>query len=231
MPVPAALEIAGLSKLFGRTIALRTVTLRLDPGKSLALLGANGSGKTTLLKIVAGAVVPTAGTVAVFGHESRDGVRRAGLHIGLLAGETYLYDDLTAAENVHFTLTMAGHKASSIRVLGALEAVRLASHAGDRVRSFSSGMKRRLAIARVQVLEPRLLLLDEPYNSLDAEGADMIDDWIRSVTQSGGAAVVATHDAQRITALADMVAHLDRGVVTYAGPAQGYQEAHALHVG
>ena len=231
MPVPSALEIAGLSKLFGRTIALRAVTLRLDAGQSLALLGANGSGKTTLLKIVAGATVPTAGTVTVFGHDGREGVRRAGLHIGLLAGETYLYDDLTAAENVHFALTMAGHKPSTSRVLDALEAVRLRSHAGDRVRSFSSGMKRRLAIARVQVLEPSLLLLDEPYNSLDADGADMVDDWIRSVTQSGGAAVVATHDARRITALADMVAHLDRGVVQYVGTAQGYRETHALHVG
>ncbi len=231
MPVPSALEIGGLSKLFGRTIALRAVTLQLDHGQSLALLGANGSGKTTLLKIVAGAIAPTAGTVEVFGHDGWDGARRAGVQIGLLAGETYLYDDLTAAENLHFTLTMAGRKATKSQVSDALEAVRLASHADDRVRSFSSGMKRRLAVARVQVLEPRLLLLDEPYNSLDADGADMIDDWIRGVTRSGGAVVVATHDAKRITALADLVAYLDRGVVQYAGPVHGYKGAHALHVG
>lgn len=197
----------------------------------MALLGANGSGKTTLLKLVAGAAVPTAGTIRVFGHDLRDGIRRAGSHIGLLAGESYLYDDLTAAENVRFALTMAGQKAIDSRVSAALEAVRLASHADDRVRSFSSGMKRRLAVARVQVLEPRLLLLDEPYNSLDADGADMIDDWIHGVTRSGGAVVVATHDAKRITPLVDLVAHLDRGAVKYAGPAQAYKGAHALHVG
>lgn len=231
MPSPSALEITGLSKLFGRTIALRAVTLRVDPGQSLALLGANGSGKTTLLKVVAGATQPTAGTVAVFGHDCRDGAGGTASRVGLLASETYLYDDLTAAENMRFTITMAGRKAEDTGVLAALEAVGLASHADDRVRSFSSGMKRRLAVARVQVLDPRLLLLDEPYNSLDADGADLIDHWIRAVTRAGGAAVVATHDAKRITALADLVAFLDRGVVKYAGPTQGYRGAHALSVG
>ena len=92
-------------------------------------------------------------------------------------------------------------------------------------------MKRRLAVARVQVLQPRLILLDEPYNSLDADGADMIDNWIRDVTAVGGTAVVATHDAKRIMGLADLVAYLDRGVVRYAGPVQTYREDHALHVG
>lgn len=231
MPSPHALEIAGLSKLYGRTIALRAITLRLEPGQILALLGANGSGKTTLLKIVAGAVAPTVGTVAIFADERSQDPRRARSHSGLLASETYLYDDLTAAENVRFTLTMAGQNASDARVLSALEAVRLATHAGDRVRSFSSGMKRRLAVARVQVLQPRLLLLDEPYNSLDADGTDMIDDWIRSVATMGGAVVVATHDAKRITALADLVAYLDRGTLRYTGPVHGYREEHALHVG
>jgi heme exporter protein A len=231
MPSPHALEIAGLSKLFGRTIALRAITLRLEPGQILALLGANGSGKTTLLKIVAGAIAPTAGTVEIFADERRPDPVGARSHIGLLASETYLYDDLTAAENLRFTLTMAGQKTSDARVLSALEAVRLAPHAADRVRSFSSGMKRRLAVARVQVLQPRLLLLDEPYNSLDADGTDMIDDWMRNVTKLGGAVVVATHDAKRITALADFVAYLDRGRLRYAGPVHGYREDHALDVG
>jgi heme exporter protein A len=226
-----ALEITGLSKIYGRTIALRAVTLRLAAGQSLALLGANGSGKTTLLKIVAGAMSPTAGTVALFGRDTRRGSHVVRSQIGLLASESYLYDDLTARENLHFTLTMAGRAASDEQILPALDAVRLRSHAGDRVRSFSSGMKRRLAIARIQMLRPRILLLDEPYNSLDADGAELVDDWIRHVTASGGAVVVATHDSQRIMTITDQVARLERGVLGYAGPAQGYREAHALHVG
>jgi heme exporter protein A len=226
-----ALEITGLSKIYGRTIALRAVTLRLAAGQSLALLGANGSGKTTLLKIVAGAMSPTTGTVALFGRDIRRESHLVRSQIGLLASESYLYDDLTARENLGFTLTMAGRAASDAQILQALEAVRLHSHAGDRVRSFSSGMKRRLAIARVQMLQPRILLLDEPYNSLDADGADLVDGWIRHVTASGGAVVVATHDSERIMTVTHQVARLERGVLEYAGPVQGYRETHALQVG
>ena len=98
----------GVSKLFGRTVALRGVTLRADRGQIVALLGANGSGKTTLLKILAGAMTPTAGTVTVYAPGDAVPPRS---HIGLLASETYLYDDLTAAENVRFTLTMSGQRA------------------------------------------------------------------------------------------------------------------------
>lgn len=231
MPSAHALEISGLSKIYGRTIALRAVTLRLAAGQALALLGANGSGKTTLLKIVAGAMSPTMGTVALFGRDTLRESRLARSQVGLLASESYLYDDLTAHENVRFTLTMAARAASDQQILQVLETVGLHSHAGDRVRSFSSGMKRRLAIARVQMLQPRILLLDEPYNSLDADGAELVDEWIRQVTTSGGAVVVATHDAARILTIAHRVARLERGVLGYAGPAQGYREAHALHVG
>jgi heme ABC exporter ATP-binding subunit CcmA len=231
MPSQYALEVVGLSKIYGRTIALRAVSLRLAAGQSLALLGANGSGKTTLLKIVAGAASPTTGTVALFGRDARREPHLSRPQIGLLASETYLYDDLTARENLRFTLTMAGRQASDQQLLQALEAVQLGVHAGDRVRSFSSGMKLRLAVARVQMLQPRILLLDEPYNSLDADGADLVDDWIRQVTNNGGAVVVATHDADRIVAIVDQIAQLERGALQYAGPVQGYREAHALHVG
>jgi heme exporter protein A len=217
-----ALEITGLSKIYGRTIALRAVTLRLAAGQSLALLGANGSGKTTLLKIVAGAMSPTTGTVTLFGRDIRRESHLVRSQIGLLASESYLYDDLTARENLGFTLTMAGRAASDAQILQALAAVR---------RSFSSGMKRRLAIARVQMLQPRILLLDEPYNSLDADGADLVDGWIRHVTASGGAVVVATHDSERIMTVTHQVARLERGVLEYAGPVQGYRETHALQVG
>jgi heme ABC exporter ATP-binding subunit CcmA len=226
-----ALEVVGLSKLYGRTVALRAVTLRVGAGQSLALLGANGSGKTTLLKIVAGVASATAGRVSIFGHDAHSEHRRVRSQVGLLAGESYLYDDLTARENLRFTLTMAAGVASDEQIVPALEAVGLAHHANDRVRSFSSGMKQRLAVARVQLLQSRMLLLDEPYNSLDAEGADMVDEWIGRVTGSGGAVVIATHDAERAMAIADLVAHLDRGMLTFEGPVQGYREAHALHVG
>ena len=217
--------------MYGRTVALRGVSLHAESGESVALVGENGSGKTTLLKVAAGAVTPTAGTISVFGKDLRGEPRAARASIGLLASESYLYDDLTARENMRFASTMAGCAISSDEIHARLRAVRLASHADGLVRTFSSGMKRRLSIARIQMLRRPVLLLDEPHNSLDRDGVDAVDTWIRTVTGEGGIALIATHDVERLTLLVDRVVRLERGTVTFSGSTQEYREAHAIHVG
>lgn len=222
-----ALDLRGIAKLYGSTVALRALSLQLPSGQALALLGPNGSGKTTLLKIVAGAIGPTLGSGAVYGHDLQHDRSALRSLVGLLAAETYHYDDLTARENLRFILTMAGRRPADARLLEALEEVGLAREAGDRVRTFSSGMRRRLALARLSLLAPRLLLLDEPYNSLDADAAALVDAAVRRVTERGGAAVLATHDAARGLSVSDRVAVLDRGVLTHFGPVHSY----AQHVG
>jgi heme ABC exporter ATP-binding subunit CcmA len=231
MSPDVALDIAGVSKIFGRSVALRPVTLHVARGETLALLGANGSGKTTLLKIAAGALTPTAGTVLLDGHDlSREKhLRRS--RIGMLSSETYLYDDLTAVENLRFVSTMAGRVVADEILTLALRRVRLEAHAAQRVRTFSSGMKRRLSVARVQVLGPDVVLLDEPYNSLDAQGADLVDEWIGEVAAHGGIVIVATHDAERALTYAQSVAVLQRGTLVYAGAASEYGNRPAHHVG
>lgn len=222
-PESPAFELHNVTKLYGRTAALKATTLRLDRGQVLALLGPNGSGKTTLLKILAGAITPTAGTGHILGYDMvRDRGEIRG-DVGLSAVESYLYDDLSASENLRFISTMAGGKPASSGIDAALQRVSLTANADQRARSFSSGMKRRLALARLVLLQPRLLLLDEPYNSLDAEGADVVDALIRETVQRGGAAVVATHDAERILQQADLVAVLDRGSLRQVGPAGDYR--------
>lgn len=225
-----SVELHGIAKLYGRTAALRAVSLRLESGQVLALLGPNGSGKTTLLKILAGAISPTLGRGAIFGKDIR--ADRAALRpeVGLLAAETYLYDDLTARENLRFILTMAGRRLPESELRAVLERVSLAGQANDRVRSFSSGMKRRLTVARLLLLQPRLLLLDEPYNSLDAEAAALVDEVVREASSEGRTVILATHDAERALALADQVAELQRGALIHLGPAPAYR-GHAQHVG
>jgi heme exporter protein A len=215
---PPAVDLHRIAKLYGHTPALKATTLRLEAGSVLALLGPNGSGKTTLLKILAGAVAPTLGQGTIFGHDLRADRLALRSLVGLLAAESYLYDDLTAVENLRFAATMAGRVSASDTVLAALHGVGLADVAGRRVRTFSSGMKRRLSLARTLLLEPRLLLLDEPYNSLDEAAAPLVDRAARGVSLDGGAVLIATHDADRALAVATHVAHLDRGVLTRFEP-------------
>lgn len=224
-----ALDLRRLTKLYDRTPALRAVTLRLDAGRTLALLGPNGSGKTTLLKIVAGAVSPTLGGGWVLGHDL--GADRAALRreVGLLASESYLYDDLSALENLRFVMTMAGYRPREEQLVQMLDKVALAPHAHQRLRTFSSGMKKRLSLARVLLLDPRLLLLDEPYNSLDLAGMDLIDEIVREGARHGRTTVLATHDAERALALADESAVLEQGRLVALHPAPDV--THAQYVG
>jgi ABC-type multidrug transport system ATPase subunit len=225
-----AIELRGVAKLYGRSAALRSLTLHLDWGETLALLGPNGSGKTTLLRILAGAVAPTLGNGTIFGYDLRS--ERAPLRpqVGYLASESYHYDDLSARENLHFTLTMAGHKPGS-EIDRVLAEVGLLASADDRVRTFSSGMRRRLSLARVLLLRPRLLLLDEPYNSLDSDAAALVDEVVRQATAEECVTVVASHDAERVLALAGRVAVLDRGKLVHLGSAASYRGSHVQHVG
>jgi len=227
----SALHMERIAKLYGRTAALRAVSLQLEPGETLALLGPNGSGKSTLLKIVAGAIAPTVGSGSIFGYDLQRERQSLRSVVGFLSSDTYLYDDLSAQENLRFFLTMAGRKPLEGEIMKALQEVSLAGQAGERTRTFSSGMKRRLSLARVLLLRPRLLLLDEPYNSLDAEGADLIDAVIQRHVTSGGATVLATHDAERALGLATQVLALENGGLSYAGAVAGWKARHAQLVG
>jgi heme exporter protein A len=230
MRADPAVELEDVGKAFGATVALRRISLRVAPGETLALLGDNGSGKTTLLKIMAGALAPTVGRGAILGRDLA--AARAWRHdVGFLSSSTYLYDDLTARENLVFVATMAGRGGGASGADDMLRLVSLDRQADARVRNFSSGMKRRLALARVLLLRPFLLLLDEPYNSLDAEAADLVDTIVRSAAGEGRSVILATHDADRALALAGKVAYLERGALSFVGPAEGYRRGGAAHVG
>jgi ABC-type multidrug transport system ATPase subunit len=151
--------------------------------------------------------------------------------VGLLAAESYLYEDLTARENLRFVMTMAGKPTAPARLEAALTEVGLVDESADRVRSFSSGMRRRLSLARLLVLDPELMLLDEPYNNLDAAAVVLVDELVRRWSSEGRAVILATHDAERALALADTVVALQAGTVIYRGSPAGYRMRHAQHVG
>jgi heme ABC exporter ATP-binding subunit CcmA len=211
----AMVEVEGLTKVFGRTLALDAVDLRVDSGEVVALLGPNGAGKTTLLKLLSTALKPTAGGGRVLGLDllkGRDAIRR---RIGMISHNHHLYDDLTAEENLQFSATMHGMRADDGAILKALTEVGLEGQARAKVRTFSTGMKRRLVIGKMLLFEPELLFLDEPHNTLDQAAIALLNGYVASVAARGGAAVVATHNLSRAYGMADRFVLMRDGAVAW----------------
>jgi len=208
-----AIEAQGLWKEYGSTRVLQDVSLSVAPGEGLVLLGPNGAGKTTLLKILATLIRPTAGLVRIAGYELRrdaDAIRR---HVGFLAHGSYLYEDLTAVENLQFFATLHGLAVRKPDLLRALDDVDLEGDADQRVREFSLGMKRRLAFARLGLQRPRVLLLDEPFAGLDQQGIKRVEDSLTAFKDEGAAILMVTHNLGHGLAMADRVAILAAGRV------------------
>jgi heme exporter protein A len=210
----AAIRLDGVARRFGQRWILRGIDLAVQPGEVLALSGRNGSGKTTLLRVVGTVLRPSRGTVRVFGHDvvaAPDAIRAV---VGLLGHDAALYDDLTAAENLVFAQRMAGGATDGAAVRGALSRVGLEQVERERVRGFSAGMRRRLALARLLLRPPKLLLLDEPYASFDTDGIDVVNEFATRVAAGGGVVILATHDLARATEVMTRRLHLADGRLT-----------------
>jgi heme exporter protein A len=204
-----AIAADAIGKRFGARWVLRGVSLRVRPREVVGLLGPNGSGKSTLLRVLATLLRPTSGTARIGAADvlaDPDGVRR---QVGFLAHSPGLYDDLTARENLAFAAAMLGSSGSAIDAL--LERVGLTEVAGSRVRGFSAGMQRRLALARMLLGAPRVLLLDEPYSNLDVAGIALMNTVLREQVASGGAALVVLHELAPATGTLDRTVTLGNG--------------------
>jgi ABC-type multidrug transport system ATPase subunit len=181
-----------LEKRYGPRVALAPLDLDVPRGGFLAVTGANGSGKTTLLRLLAGLAAPSRGTLAV------DADRGA---LGYVGHEPLLYRDLTALENLDLfgRLYRVAERRERIGML--LERYGLWEVRGERVGSYSRGMTQRLALCRALLHDPALLVLDEPFTALDAEGAELLD---RQLAELAGTAtvVLATHEPARVEPLA-----------------------------
>ncbi|HEU4564692.1 MAG TPA: heme ABC exporter ATP-binding protein CcmA [Gemmatimonadaceae bacterium] len=206
-----ALDLENVARRFGSRWALRGVSFRVEPGEVVVVIGHNGSGKSTLLRVAATTLRPTRGGGRVFGHDivrEANAVRGA---IGMLGHAAGVYEDLTAAENLRFALEMLGRVVRAEEIAAALAAVGLGREGRERVRGFSAGMHRRLALARVKLHAPRLLLLDEPYSALDDDGVALVNALVDDTRARGGAVVIVTHDIARARAVADRWARMDGG--------------------
>ncbi|HVE92226.1 MAG TPA: heme ABC exporter ATP-binding protein CcmA [Actinomycetota bacterium] len=190
----------------GLTSVLRGLDLHVASGERIALLGDNGSGKTTLLRILAGLLVPDAGTVSVFGSDPRDAAVRA--HVGYAGHDPGLYPRLTALENLRFRARLYNRGAHRARDL--LSTVGIDPADRRRVATYSNGMKRRVAIACALLPDPKLLLLDEPFAGLDEPGAEAL---VSVLAGRGPAVLIATHEPDRVRTVADRLLTLRGGLL------------------
>jgi heme ABC exporter ATP-binding subunit CcmA len=177
-----------LGKRFGEKRVLHAVDLEVPAGGFALVTGPNGSGKTTLLRICAGLAVPTEGALQV------DAPRA---HVGYLGHEPLVYRELSALENLDLYGRLYRVRERRERIGMLLERYGLWDVRHDRVASYSRGMTQRLALCRVLLHDPELLVLDEPYTALDAQGAELLDEQLQELRRSR-TFLVSTHDPQRI---------------------------------
>lgn len=212
----SAVAADGVWKYFGDYPALRGATFQAPPGACVALLGRNGAGKTTLLRILAHLSKPSKGEVRVFGESAGDAKARA--RIGYLGHGIGVYDDLSAFENLTLFGQLMNVKDRKAAAESALERVGLTRVRDGFVREFSRGMRQRLAIARAFLHNPEVLLLDEPFTSLDDRAIAVLHDLLRDALTKGATIVMSTHQIREAMELATQVALLERGKIVHAGP-------------
>ena len=215
------IRVVGLVRVFGAQRVLDGVDLDVAAGEAVALLGPNGAGKTTLLKIVATLLRPTRGTATVAGHDCVRDAESARADLGVVAHGAHVYEDLTARENLAFWMRLRGGAADGPTLAAALADVDLERHADARVRTFSAGMRRRLALARLALTSPRVLLLDEPFAGLDQRARKWLEGRLETFKAGGGALLMVTHSFGRELGIADRLAILTGGRVVLDTPRVG----------
>jgi len=200
-----ALAAHGVAMSFGVVPVLRDIEFELRPGNLAAITGVNGSGKSTLVKILSGLLRPTRGFVGVYGKtDARD-------RIGLLSHQSFLYPRLTAAENLEFYAALYGFADARARAARWLARMGLEALADYRVRAISRGNEQRLAIARAMIADPDLLIMDEPFTALDADGVGLAKELIGASLKRGCAVLITAHGAEPLAGLAFEAYELRRG--------------------
>jgi heme exporter protein A len=214
-PSGCGIKFQNVEKRFGGLAALRGVSLEVRAGEFVALLGPNGAGKTTLLRIAALLAAPTRGTVqfGAPGVTLPSANARAKALIGMVGHSTLLYDELTASENLEFFAKLYGVGQPGARAASALEDCGLGTRGRGLVRTFSRGMRQRLAIAKALLHGPRVLLFDEPAAGLDRQGSAWFSSRLERLRAEGATVLMSTHARNESLELATRVVALANGAV------------------
>ncbi len=187
----AFVELHRISKSFGRLEVLKGIDLEVHKGESFALLGKNGAGKTTLIKIIATLLKPDQGEIKISGIDCLEEPEKAREKIGMVSHHIYLYEELTALENLEFFGSIYG--VDKDKIIEILKEVDLYERRHSLVGTFSRGMKQRLSIARALLHDPELLILDEPTTGLDIHFREWL---LRKIDQLKATVILATHSLE-----------------------------------
>ncbi|MGB1285647.1 MAG: heme ABC exporter ATP-binding protein CcmA [Aggregatilineales bacterium] len=211
------IEIENLTKAYGYLPVLKKISLEIQHGQFVTLLGANGSGKSTLLRLIAGLSPATGGTIRVGGWEIPGEAAAVRAQLGMLGHQSMLYGNLTALENLQFFARLYNLSSDerATRIPALLKEVGLSKRANSPIRTFSRGMQQRLSIARAVLHDPAILLLDEPYSGLDRDAASTLDILLQQHHAAGKTLIMTTHALERAAYLAERVIILKRGRIAY----------------
>ncbi|WP_404295133.1 sulfate/molybdate ABC transporter ATP-binding protein (plasmid) [Microvirga sp. RSM25] len=224
------IRVAGVTKTFSGSAALHDVDLEVRPGELLALLGPSGSGKTTLLRIIAGLVEADRGQV-FFGGVDATSLSVQKRQVGFVFQHYALFKHMSVADNIAYGLrvreraTRPSRSEIRRRVSELLDLIQLSGYESRFPAQLSGGQRQRVALARALAVEPRVLLLDEPFGALDAKVRKDLRAWLRDIHErTGKTTVFVTHDQDEALELADRVAVLDRGHLEQVGSPDDVQD-------
>ncbi len=211
------IRVEGLTKSFNNKLALRGVDLEVRRGESVAIFGPNGAGKTTLLKVLATIMNPSSGKVLFDGMSLKNNASEIRRRIGVVTHDTFLYNNLTAYENLEFYSRMYDVPRHKERLQEVAATVGMTARLHDRVGTLSRGMQQRISIARSLLHRPDIMLLDEAETGLDQQAISMLWEALAKDGERKRTVILTTHNLERGLELGERMVILDKGKIVYQG--------------
>ena len=214
-----AIEVRGLTKAFGQTVAVDRINLGIPTGSFYGLVGRNGAGKTTTISMVSGMLQPTEGMAFIHGVDMWQAPLEAKKHLGVLPDGVHLFDRLTGEQLITYSGYLHGLDKATVaeRTADLLRAMDLTEAAGRTVADYSAGMTKKIALAAALIHAPSVLILDEPFEAVDPVSAANIQDILKGFVGSGGTVVLSSHVMDLVQRLCDHVAIMNEGHILAAG--------------
>lgn len=213
-----AIEVKNLTKFFDNHPALDGIDLTVEPGETLAIFGPNGAGKTTLIKILASIMKASAGEVFINGFDIKHNAEDVRSQIGIVSHQTFLYNNLTAYENLLFYSRMYDVADSKQRIYQVVSMVGMQLRMHDRISTLSRGMQQRLSIARCLIHKPSIILLDEPETGLDQQAISMLWGALKEDGVKKRTIVFTSHSLERGLNACDKLIIMNKGKIAHLQP-------------